>query len=259
MLRSHAHCQQRFPIRLARDAAHAQLASVLIALWGIFVVAGCAARGPAIPLGAPPLATLQTQGSQPAVRHPYLLQVGDKIAVKFYQNPDLDEEVEVRPDGMISLQLIGDVRAAGVAPAALAARLVQRYKSELAKPKISVIVRQFSGNQVYIGGQVARQGVVPFTANLTLCEAIQWAGGFLPTAKRAQVILIRRQSNGQPVAHQVDVARIESGVDPGDDVPLQPHDIVFVPKTKIAHVNEFVDQYIRKMLPITPGIGFTTF
>jgi polysaccharide export outer membrane protein len=139
---------------------------MLFVLLGLLVcaVGGCAAHKRPELLAESPLATLQMQSSQPAVHRPYRLQIGDKIAVKFYQNPDLNEEVEVRPDGIISLQLIGDVRAAGVSPEALAARLAQRYKNELAKPKISVIVRQFSGNQVYIGGEVARQGVVPFTA-----------------------------------------------------------------------------------------------
>jgi len=180
---------------------------------------------------------------------PYIIQVADHLAIKFYQNPDLNEELLVRPDGKISLQLIGDVQAAGVEPAVLASTIEDAYRSELATPHVSVMVREL-GARVYVGGEVAQPGVIQLTANLTLVEAVQQAGGFLPTAHLSQVVLIRRDRGGRPVGYALDVRPVIGGTDPSEDVPLEPFDVAFVPRSKIADVNLFVEQYIAKNLPI---------
>lgn len=201
------------------------------------------------PTGPPP-PTLQTQPVAPI--EPYLLHVGDSLAIKFYFNPDLNEEVIVRPDGMISLQLIGDVQAAGLTPTALAGNVTQKYTAELANPKVSVIVRQFAGQVVYVGGEVGKEGIVPLTGGLTLFQAIQVAGGFLDTAHEKQVILIRKGADGRPTGAAIDLRPVLKGEQPQDDVLLQPFDVVFVPKSKIADIDVVVDQYMRRMLPPIP-------
>jgi protein involved in polysaccharide export with SLBB domain len=200
-------------------------------------------------LPAPPLAL--TLAATPPVQ-PYRLQVGDKLAVRFYFNPELNETLVVRPDGMISLQLIGDVEAGGCTPEALAAAITQRYTGELANPKVTVIVEQF-GSRVYVGGEVGKQGVVWLSGGLTLFQAIQEAGGFLPTAHRKQVILIRKGPDARPVGYALDVRAIASGERPDQDVFLQPYDVVFVPMSKIANVDLFVKQYMRDLLPVVPA------
>jgi polysaccharide biosynthesis/export protein PslD len=212
----------------------------------VCALAGCATRRP---LTFHP-STVET--APPPTRTPYLLQVGDLVSVKFYYNPELNEDLLVRPDGAISMQLIGDVQAAGLSPEALAADLKQRYARELATPNVSVILRQFGGQRVYVSGEVTKQGVVPLTSGLTLYQAIQEAGGLLDTAHRKQVILIRRVGEDSALGAAVDIRPIESGEHPEWDVPLRPFDMVFVPKSKIADVNLFVDQYIRKNLPPIP-------
>jgi protein involved in polysaccharide export with SLBB domain len=203
-----------------------------------------------------PLATVQTalQASPEMARHGYLLQVGDQIAVKFYHNPELNEEETIRPDGMISLQLIGDVQAAGLSPIDLSAELARRYTGELAAPKITVIVRTLGSSQVFVGGEVSRPGVIPLTNGLTLAQAIQEAGGLLKTAHRKQIVLIRRESSGRPTGHIIDIRPILSGEHPEADVPLHASDVVVVPTSKIADVDIFVEQYFRNVLPFTPAV-----
>lgn len=187
---------------------------------------------------------------------PYRIQVGDQLAVKFYQNRDLSETVVVRPDGRISLQLIGDVEAAGLEPSQLAAKLQELYASELTVPRPAVLVRRMAG-RVYVGGEVGEPGPVPLTPNLTLMQAVQSAGGFLDTAHLSQVVLIRRRPDtGEPVGYVIDMRPVIGGHDPGRDVPLAPYDVTFVPRSKIADVNLFVKQYIRDNLPIEPAVGF---
>jgi polysaccharide export outer membrane protein len=174
------------------------------------------------------------------------------VSVKFFKSPEFNEDVVVRPDGMISLQLVGDVAAAGLSPQALAANLTQRYENELVHPRISVIVRQLGTPPVYVGGEVGHPGIVPLTSGLTLFQAIQAAGGLSVTAHRKQVILIRRGVDGQPTGYSVDVRPIASGEHPETDAVLAPFDVVFVPASKIADVDTWVDQHFHKLIPRIP-------
>lgn len=181
---------------------------------------------------------------------PYVLQIGDELAIKFYTNPELNEDVKIRPDGMISLQLIDDVPAAGRSPADLDAELTRRYTGELADPQISVIVRTAAGHRMYVDGEVTKPGLVEVVGGMTLYQAIAMAGGLTDNAHRKQVILIRRGPDGQPVGRSFDIRPIQRGSRPGDDVPVRPLDIVYVPKSKVATLDLFVKQYIRDALPI---------
>ncbi|HVM97004.1 MAG TPA: polysaccharide biosynthesis/export family protein [Candidatus Acidoferrales bacterium] len=203
---------------------------------------------------------LHARGPQPATLamdpHPepaqYVLNSGDVISVKFYYNSELNEDLAIRPDGKITMQLIGEVPAAGRTPAQLSSELTNLYKGELVAPTVNVIVRKFGSQRIYISGEVGKQGTVALAQGMTLYEAIQKAGGLLDTARRSQVLLIRRQPDGHAAGAAIDVRPIESGEAPDLDVPLRPLDVVFVPKSEIANVNVFVDQYVRKNLPQIP-------
>lgn len=223
--------------RLFRTATTVSLLALL--------VGGCASRV------AQPSTALP-----PSAPDAYLLQPGDVLTIKFYNSPDLNEDVIVRPDGDVSLQLLGDVRAAGRRPQAFATYLSTAYARELTSPKVAVIVRQLGSNRVHVGGEVAKPGVFPLNNGLTVWQAIHEAGSFLETAHRKQVVLIRRQPDGTPTGYIIDTRPIASGDFPGQDVLLQPFDIVYVPRSKIANVNLFVKQYIRDVLPIQPGFAF---
>ena len=85
-------------------------------------------------------------------------------------------------------------------------------------------------------------------------SAIEEAGGFLETAHLSQVVLIRRDASGQPVGYALDVRPVIGGTNPSEDVPLQPFDVAFVPRSKIADVNLFVKQWIRDNLPVPVAI-----
>jgi protein involved in polysaccharide export with SLBB domain len=211
----------------------------------LLVLSSCSGNPPPRPDPALTLAA-------PQVSSPYLLQVGDTIGVRFYNNTDLNEELVVRPDGQISLQLIGDVAAAGRTPAELGAALQEAYRGELAVPRVTVIVRSNSGQRIHVGGEVEEAGVFALSGGLTAFRAIQEAGGFRTTAHRKQVILIRRDDNGRAVGYTIDMRPIANGEQPQEDVPLHASDVVFVPRSKIANVNLFVEQYITNNIPTVP-------
>jgi len=181
---------------------------------------------------------------------PYRIQVADRLSVKFQRNPELDQELIVRPDGRISLPFIDEVQCAGMTPEELKTELARRYVGELAVPDITVVVSGFGGNRVFVDGEVRTPGMLQLAAGMTMMDAIASSGGFLPSGLREQVILIRRDESGKPVGHSVDLKKVVIGRESEGNVLLQPFDVVYVPRSKIANAGLWVEQYIREMLPI---------
>ena len=178
----------------------------------------------------------------------YLIQPGDQLDIKFFYNPELNETVSVRPDGKISLQLLDDVQAAGLSPSQLDDFLTLEYGKELKKPVVTVIVRSFTGQRVYVGGEVNKQGLINLTGGMTPLQAIFDAGGFKETAKLEGTIIIRKGPDNRPIPMPMDLKKALYGGTDGAGFQLQPYDIVYVPKTFIAEANKFVNQYIERLL-----------
>ncbi len=197
------------------------------------------------PQGPPPAA------AQAATIEPeYRISIGDQLDIKFFYNPELNEQVIVRPDGRISLQLIPEVVANGLTPAALTRHLTEQYSKDLKQPQLTVIVRAFGAQRVFVDGEVGRPGLIPILGEMTALQAISQAGGMKETARTGDVIIIRRGAANKPTAFVVDLKKAHNGTDLSQDVSLAPADIVFVPRSHIANLNVWVDQYIRKNIPI---------
>ena len=186
----------------------------------------------------------------------YRIQVGDQLDIKFFYNPELNEQVTVRPDGRISLQLVHEIMAAGLTPAELTSLLTKKYATELKRPEITVIVRSFGSQRVYVDGEVIKPGMFPLIGFVTVLQAISQAGGMKDTARTSEVVIIRRGENNKPLASQVNLRKVIDGTDMSQDIALKPYDIVYVPKSAIANVNVWVDQYIRRNLPVSISTGF---
>jgi polysaccharide export outer membrane protein len=184
----------------------------------------------------------------PSTASEYLIQPGDQLDIKFFYNPELNETVSVRPDGKISIQLVDEVQAAGLSPSQLDAELTKRYAEELRKPVITVIVRSFTGQRVYVGGEVNRQGLIDLTGGMTALQAVFNAGGFKETAKLEGALIIRKGPDNRPIPLPMDLKKALYGGTAGAGFQLQPYDIVYVPKTFIAEANKFVNQYIERLL-----------
>jgi polysaccharide export outer membrane protein len=192
---------------------------------------------------------VQTLENGAAPPRPYQIQRGDSLAIRFYRNPELNNDLVVRPDGMISLPLLDDVPAAGSSPLDLGHEIERRYQGELAVPDVTVIVTKFAGQRIWVGGEVGVSGELELVSGLTLLGAIQKAGGFKNSARIEQVILIRRGSDGHPRGTSLDLTEIKGGVHPERDVELEPYDVVVVPRSAVANVNTFMELYITRNLP----------
>jgi polysaccharide export outer membrane protein len=185
----------------------------------------------------------------------YHLQPGDEIEVRFVQNSEYNERGQIRPDGRISLPEIGEIVAAGSTVEEFTARVKAAY-SFLRNPDPTVQVRAFANRRIFVGGEVARPGMVPLTGPKTVTEAIMESGGLRETAHRGSVILIRRGPDGNPVTSGIQMYRSGKGPDATSTV-LQPYDVVVVPESTIAKLDRVVDQYIRRMVPGLLTAGFT--
>lgn len=183
----------------------------------------------------------------PPIESEYKIQVGDRIVVASYYDSHLNQDVVVRPDGRISLLLMGDVYVAGVTPTRLDEMVTKAYSRVVEAPEITVVIKEFTSSSIYVGGEVRRQAAMPIRGSITVMQAITAAGGFLPTANKKQVLILRKQPDGQYITYQLDTDRIL--VNGAPSVYLQRTDIIYVPETTIANVGHFVDQYINKVIP----------
>ena len=132
-------------------------------------------------------------------------------------------------------------------------QLAKVYSSTLKDPEVAVIVRSFSSQRVYVDGEVAKPGLIPLTGPTTVLQAVSQAGGFLYTGNATDVMVIRRGPENQPLAVVVNMNKVHNGTDLAQDIYLKPFDIVYVPKTAIADVNLWIEQYMNRMVP---RIGF---
>jgi protein involved in polysaccharide export with SLBB domain len=177
-----------------------------------------------------------------------VLGPGDLIDVKFFYVPELNESQTIRPDGVISLQLVGNVRISGKTPEEVREELFRLYTPHVKRPDVTVIVRSFRDRRIYVGGEVNKPGVFEMPGPLTALEAIMQAGGIITLTASVDSIVVVREKDGQRVGTLLDLREALQGA-PSRPYFLAPHDIVFVPRTKITKVNQFIDQYINKMVP----------
>jgi polysaccharide biosynthesis/export protein len=187
----------------------------------------------------------------------YRIQPGDQLDIKLFYNPELNELLTVRPDGRITLQLVNDVMAAGRTPAELTAVLTKAYSSELANPKVAVIVRTSVSDKIYVDGEVNRAGLVTLVGPTTVLQSIAQAGGMKDSANSDEVLVIRRGDDNKMTVIQVNAGDALSGADLSQDINLRPNDIVYVPKSAIANINTWIDLYIRKNIPLPIGVGYS--
>lgn len=189
----------------------------------------------------------------------YHLRPGDKIDIKLFYHQDLNETVIVGPDGKIGLQLIDEVLVAGLTTSQLDDVLTKEYLQYLENVSVSVVVREYSGLRVYVGGEVKMPGFHTIHGSISVLEAILASNGFTNYAKPENVILVRKGPGNRPVAMSVDLGPVLAGKQIENDIYLMPSDIVYVPKTLVAKAGDYVDQYFRRVLMgnyLMEGIGY---
>jgi polysaccharide export outer membrane protein len=181
----------------------------------------------------------------------YRLEAPDEIAISVFPQSELDRTVTIRPDGKISLPLIGDVVTEGVTPEQLAEKLTEKFSRYVKNPSVSVIVTGFNSKKIYVVGEVFQQGAYPFTGEMTAFEAVEEAGSFTRRASLKRVILVRGDLK-DPLVIDVNLRDVFKQGVKEKDLILQPEDIVYVPPNGFAKVGYAMEQVL---FPFTPIFG----
>ena len=224
-----------------------------------FVVAQTATPAPpAAPgqsaTGVPPPATPLGGSDQAA----YRLKAGDVVAVRFFFNEELNTKVQIRPDGYISMPLISQVQTNGLTVDELRSALASSYKGILRNPDITIQVEGYSERKIFVGGEVAKPGVMPLSGRQTLLSAIFESGGLTRGANRRAATVFRRTETGGVERISVSLREVfqKNSNGPAVSFLLQPLDVVVVHETGISKADRAVDQYVRQLIPVQLSGGF---
>jgi polysaccharide export outer membrane protein len=186
-----------------------------------------ASRPPAAatPQGAAPA----TAAPQPATNDPnYVIGGQDLLDVSVWKEPDVSRAVPVRPDGKISLPLLGDVQAAGLTPGQLAAQIKTGLTKFMTNPQVTVMVTQINSQRIYILGEVARAGAYALLPNMTVLQALSNGGGFTAFANTKKIYVLR-QENGKQQKLFFNYKDVIAGKSVDQNITLKAGDTIVVP------------------------------
>lgn len=179
----------------------------------------------------------QAEKTSLIVTEDYIIGPEDVLEITVWRNADLSKIVTVRPDGKISLPLIGDVEAVGKSAGQLAELIAIRMKEYKENPQVSIVVQQVNSYAIYVMGEIARPGKFPLKSKTTLLQAITLAGGFTPNAARNKLVVFRFGDKGQKdikiKASYDDIILRDSSP---QNIELKPGDTIVVPSETMVLV-----------------------
>ena len=158
----------------------------------------------------------------------YLIQQGDDLLISVWKEKDLQGEVMVRPDGGISFPLAGDLAVAGKTTTQVEKDLAAKLQKYVPDPVVTVMVKQSTGNKIYVIGKVNRPGEYPTNRTVDVMQALSMAGGLTPYASVNRIKILRRE-NGELKSIPFKYSRVEKGEDLQQNIVLQGGDVVVVP------------------------------
>ena len=164
----------------------------------------------------------------------FLLGPEDELEITVWKNQELSRITIIRPDGLISMPLIGDIQAAGLTADALSQHIAERLKQYFATPpSVSVSVKAINSYSVYVVGEVAKPGKFQLKAYITVLQAISMAGGFTLYASKNKMQIVRVIENVDHVRQEIHIPvrydDLVSGSGGSGNVVLHPGDTVVVP------------------------------
>jgi polysaccharide biosynthesis/export protein len=183
----------------------------------------------------------------------YLIGAGDEIEIKFFFTPELNDRVVVRPDGNISIMFADDVKVAGKTTKQLTKIVKQKLAPHVKQLDLSVVVRSFGSQRVFIGGEVAKPGAVTLVGHQTLLQVLNEAGWVNPEGRMSEVVLIRRNAAGVEEVYPLNIAKIISGEDVSQNVVVMAGDTILVPPYGAVDLNRWMERNVRGALPFSMG------
>ena len=155
----------------------------------------------------------------------------------------------VRPDGYVTFPMITDIMAKGKTMPELKKLATQEYSKLIDNLTVSLILKVMKANLVYVMGEVAKPNYYLMEGPHTVTQILSRAGGVLNTGEKSTILVISRNEDRKPWGRLLNLNKVISEGNISEDLVLQQYDVVYVPKSTIARMNLFVEQYINKMIP----------
>jgi len=198
--------------------------SVVLSWVGVVVSLGSGVS--AAPAAQVPVADIAP--AAPEESGPYYVAPGDVLRIAVWKEPELSTEVFVRLDGMITVPVVGDVRAAGKTTEQIATEVRTKLRAVLEVPQVTITVSQAVSARFYVIGEVAASGAFPLTGRLTILQALALAGGFREFAKRERIVVIRER-RGERKAIPFNFRDLEAGINLDQNIAVEARDTLIVP------------------------------
>lgn len=182
------------------------------------------------PATDPPASAQQAAAqSGAAADNSYIIGDNDVLAINVWNEPELKQPIPVRPDGKISLPLVGDIQAAGRTPAQLQEDIAAKLQNYIHHPDVTVIVQQINSKKFNILGRVMKPGAYPLSTTTTVLDAIAQAGGFQDFAKQKGIYVLRKTRDGSESRLPFNYKEVIKGRNLEQNIKLEPNDTIVVP------------------------------
>jgi polysaccharide biosynthesis/export protein len=158
----------------------------------VLVSSAAAAQTPQAPNGSAAAPAAPAPARTATVAADYRLAPGDKLRVEVYKDAQLSQSLQVRPDGKVTLPLVGDIVATDLTPIQLRDRIAASLKEYITNPVVTVIVVEASPVMVYVMGEVSNPGSIPMQGQMTVLQALAMAGGFREFANTKDIRILRK-------------------------------------------------------------------
>jgi polysaccharide export outer membrane protein len=170
------------------------------------------------------------RASVPAAEVPadFIIGAGDVLGVLFWREADVSGDVTVRPDGRVTLPMIGAMQAAGLRPEGLQTQIQAAAAKFFTEPTVTVVVRTINSRKIFVTGRVVSPGAHALVAPLTVLQAIALSGGVTEYADKKNVTILRVE-NGQSRTIKFNYKDVVKGKGLHQNIQLQPGDTVVVP------------------------------
>ncbi len=169
------------------------------------------------------LAHLQTPAPE------YVIGPTDVLDVSVWKEPDISRTVTVRPDGKISLPLVGELEASGQTPVQLQTVISHRLANYITSPEVTVLLHDVRSGTVSIFGKIAKPGSYALTRQMTVLDVIAAAGGFKDYAKLSKIYVLRVKPDGTTTRYKFNFKEVIKGHALSQNIPVEPRDAIYVP------------------------------
>jgi polysaccharide export outer membrane protein len=170
----------------------------------------------------------------------YKLHSGDVIALDYRYTPEFNQTVTVQPDGYVTLNIVGDVKVAGLTLDEIHDQVIRVASNRLNHPEINLTLKDFEHPSIVVAGEVAKPGKFELREDTTALQAVMLAGGFKDSAHDTRVVLFRRLNDQMAEVRQLNLHNVHQTADLEKDMMLQPGDMLLVTRNKLEHLSRFM-------------------